>query len=66
MKSFDRPKHVQKSIADIKKSKETKKVSIEMDMDIYEDMFIYKLKHMKNRVTIKEIIQKAIKEYIQK
>lgn len=61
MRSFDKPKHIEKSIADLKK--DTKKVGIEMDWDTYENMCMYKVK---NKITIKDLIQKAVKEYIQK
>lgn len=57
-------KHVKKALVDVFKEKDTKKVGIEMDWSVYEDMQAYKTKH---RIpTMKELIQKAVKEYIQK
>jgi hypothetical protein len=59
--SFDKPKHIQKSVAAMKPL--IKKVGIDMDKKLYKDMREYCLK---NEITIKDIIQKAIKEYLQK
>jgi hypothetical protein len=59
--SFDRPKHIEKSVIDM--SRQIRKVGIDMDKDLFKQVKHY---CAENDLSMKDLIQISIKEYLQK